>query len=259
MRPRKPKLGQHFLADTRVRQRIVEALRLTREHTVIEIGAGAGAMTGLLAERAGRVVAVELDAKLAAGLREKFASDPRVEVVEGDILRVPLDYPGVKVFGNLPYYITSPILLRLFEQAHQFEDLVVMVQKEVAERLAAAPGSRDYGLLTVTARFYTQPKLLFTVPPGAFRPPPKVDSALVRLRPERKQVPGGDERGFFRLARASFARKRKTLVNNLKGLYPAGRLMAAMEQAGIPARARAEEVPLEQFFALYSALSTLAC
>ena len=253
----KPKLGQHFLADGRVRQRILDALRLTREHTVLEIGAGRGAMTGLLASRAGRVVAVELDPQLAAGLRQKFAADPRVEVVESDILKMPLDYPGAKVFGNLPYYITSPILMRLFEHAGRFEEMVVMVQKEVAERLVAAPGSRDYGLLSVATQFHTRPELLFTIPPGAFRPQPQVDSALVRLTPRRPEAPLGpaDKERFFRLLRASFAQKRKTLLNNLKGLYPAGRLQAAMEQAGVPARARAEELSLEQFSALDSALS----
>ncbi len=263
-KPRKPKLGQHFLADTHIRRCIVDALHLTREHTVIEIGAGAGAVTGLLAERAGRVVAVEMDPGLAAGLRQKFTGEPRVEVVEGDILKLPLaDFargdppPRATIFGNLPYYITSPILLRLFAHAHKFEEIVVMVQKEVGERLTASPGSRDYGLLTVTTLFYTEPKLLFLVRPGAFRPPPKVDSALVRLTPRRRPAPCEDEKGFFRLLRLSFARKRKTLVNNLKGLYPAGPLKAALEKAEIPAQARAEEVSLEQFTALYSALSAL--
>lgn len=260
------RLGQHFLVDRRVQRRIAEALRLTASHLVIEIGAGRGAMTALLAERAGRVIAVEIDPLLAAGLREKFSGQPRVQIVEGDILALPLADPGrrgwaeglkARVFGNLPYYITSPILLRLFEHTGQFEEIVVMVQKEVAERLVAAPGSRDYGLLSVTAQFYTRPELLFKAPPGAFRPPPQVDSAVVRMTvaPRAGELGIADEKKFFGLVRAAFRQKRKTLVNNLKGLYRVERLTKALEQAGIPAGARAEALSLEQFAALFRALS----
>ena len=252
MKKRGARLGQHFLADRRVQQRILEALHLTPEDLVIEIGAGRGAMTGLLAEHAGRVVAVEVDPRLAAELREKFRGHPRVEIVEGDILTLPLEYPRARVFGNLPYYITSPILMRLFARAAQFDEIVVMVQKEVAQRLAAAPGSRTYGLLSVTARFYTRPELLFTIPPGAFRPAPQVDSALVRMRVAPHGPP---DEGFFRFLRAAFHQKRKRLVNNLKALYGAERVKQAMERSGLPMGARAEEMSLEQFQALFLLLT----
>ena len=260
---RPARLGQHFLVDGRVRQRILDALRLTREHLVVEIGAGRGAMTGLLAARAGRVVAVEVDPRLAAQLREKFSADPRIEIVEGDILTLPLDFSRAPVFshsfvfGNLPYYITSPILTRLFAHAGQFDEIVVMVQKEVAERLVAAPGSRDYGLLSVTAQFYTRPQLLFTIPPRAFHPRPQVDSALVRMTvaPRAAELEVADPEPFFRLVRAAFRQKRKTLVNNLKALYPAERLKRALEPSRIPPGARAEALSLEQFAALLQELN----
>lgn len=247
------KLGQHFLADPRVKQRIVDALRLTRDDLVVEIGAGRGAMTGLLAERAGRVVAIEIDPELAAGLREE--SLERVEVVEGDILTVPLAYPRMRIFGNLPYYITSPILMRLFEHSSQIDEIVVMVQREVAERIAAVPGTRDYGLLSVTAQYYTRPQMLFRIPPGAFRPPPRVDSALVRMT-VGKRVPVDDEGGFFRLARAAFQHKRKTLVNNLKSAYGTERASAALLKCGLALKVRAEELRVEDFAVLASALRT---
>jgi 16S rRNA (adenine1518-N6/adenine1519-N6)-dimethyltransferase len=257
------RLGQHFLADRRYRARTAAALRLDESCVVLEIGAGRGALTELLAQHAGLVLAVEVDPPLAAVLREKFAGDQRVRVVEADILQLDLHrlmsesgLPRAKVAGNLPYYITSPILLRLFGQAQLFEEIVVMVQLEVAERLAARPGSRDYGLLSVTAQYYTRPELLFRIPPGAFQPPPQVDSALVRMpvAPRGGELGVADEAAFFRFLRACFAQKRKTLVNNLKALHGAEKVKAVLEARHLSSAARAEQLTLDQFAALHREL-----
>ncbi len=262
---RSARLGQHFLTDRRVLGRITDALRLDRTHLVVEIGAGRGALTGLLTERAGLVAAVEVDPRLAAFLREKFAGEPRARVVEADILELPLadlitesGYRRARAVGNLPYYITSPILMRLFECAGVLEEITVMVQKEVAERLTAAPGSRDYGLLSVTAQYYTRPQLLFRIPPGAFRPPPKVDSALVRMpvAPRRAELGIPDETRFFGFVRACFQQRRKTLGNNLKGRYSSEWIRRALETLGLNPAARAETLRVEQFAALHKSLDS---
>ncbi len=258
-----PRLGQHFLIDHHVQRRIVEALRLQPEFLVVEIGAGRGGLTQLLAERAGRVAAIEVDPHLVAFLRKKFAGHPRVRVVEADILQVPLPslvaelgYTRAHAVGNLPYYITSPILMRLFEFADRLEEIVVMVQREVAERLTAVPGSRDYGLLSVTTQYHTHPELLFRIRPTAFRPPPKVESALVRMTVARRDVELGleDRQGFFAFVRACFQQKRKTLRNNLKGRYSPQRISDALEVLGRGSTTRAEMLSLEEFVTLYKLL-----
>jgi 16S rRNA (adenine1518-N6/adenine1519-N6)-dimethyltransferase len=268
------RLGQHFLASEGYRKRILDALHLTGCETVLEIGPGKGALTDMLAERAARLVAVEIDPLLAAQMKARYAENPRVEIVQGDILTVPLEglaanreadfarmSPApVRVLGNLPYYITSPILLRLFGHARLFDEIVVMVQQEVAERLAAKPGTRDYGLLTVTAAYYTSaakpPKLLFTIPPGAFHPPPRVYSAVVGMRVAPRNIEG--EAGFFHMAKASFAQKRKTLVNNLKPLYGVDQVRVALGEIKLPPAARAEELPVEKLIELFLALGSPA-
>jgi len=257
------RLGQHFLADQRVLRRIAAALRLTGSELVVEIGAGRGALTRLLAQRAALVVAIELDSRLAALLRQTFAAQPRVHVLQADILEVPLDslvaglgYRNTRAVGNLPYYITSPILLRLFAFARVLEEITVMVQREVAERLTAAPGSRDYGLLSVTAQYYTRPQLLFRIGPAAFRPPPKVDSALVRMpiAPRSSELAIADDKTFLRFVGACFRQKRKTLLNNLKGISGLEQVQAALEGVGLPPAVRAEQLSLEQFAALHHRL-----
>src|ERR1700678_4516713 len=195
---RKPKLGQHFLSSEAAVLRIVEALGDVSEATVLEIGPGRGAITDLLARAARRLIAVELDRVLSAQLRMKFNMHPNVEIIEGDVLKIELDTvfgakPGslrtglnfapepARVVGNLPYYITSDILLRLFEYHRYFSTIVIMVQKEVADRLAASAGGSNYGLLSATAQLYGRVEQLFTLPPGAFSPPPKVHSSVVRI------------------------------------------------------------------------------
>ena len=186
IRRRPPKLGQHFLHDARYRARILAALPLVSSDVVFEIGPGRGAMTGLLAERARKVIAIEIDKKLAQALQEEFRHTSRVEIVLGDVLGVDFATlcrrEGVAqgfVFGNLPYYITSPILHRLFAQRDSIRAMGLLMQREVAERVTAMPGTRDYGYLTVATQIYAQPRIALAVPPGAFSPAPKVHSALV--------------------------------------------------------------------------------
>ena len=270
--PRKPKLGQHFLIDKSAAARVADALGDLSQATVLEIGPGRGALTSLLAKRARRLIAVELDRVLAAQLRMNFSLTPNVEIIEADILAVDFDTifgpkpgstrPGlnheperVKVAGNLPYFITSDVLLRLFKYRKYFEVVVLMVQREVADRLVAQPGRSEYGLLSATAQLYARVEKLFTLPPEAFSPPPKVHSSVVRLtmdsRLEHLQVPEGD---FIRFLRLSFGQKRKTLWNNLKSEYDSQRLRSAMERSGVKSSVRAEALSLEKTAALYRAL-----
>jgi 16S rRNA (adenine1518-N6/adenine1519-N6)-dimethyltransferase len=246
---RKPRLGQNFLVDQNASQRIVEALGDLSRKTVIEIGGGKGAITGLLAERAHRLIAIELDRKLAAELNMKYAARQNVEIIEADVLAVNFDTlaPGkADVVGNLPYYITSDILLKLFGYHHKFEQIVIMVQKEVADRIAAHPGTRDYGLLTVTAQMFCEVERLFTLPPGAFSPPPKVHSSVLRLRvaPQGPSL-GVDEKSFFAFLKLAFGFKRKTLLNNLKAQFRQT-AAEAIQVAGLRPDTRAEAASLEQ-------------
>jgi 16S rRNA (adenine1518-N6/adenine1519-N6)-dimethyltransferase len=272
-RPRKPKLGQHFLVDKPAAVRIADALGDISRSTVLEIGPGRGALTSLLARKARRLIAIELDRVLAAQLRMNLALAPNVEIIEADILAVDLDTifgpkpgstrPGmnhqpepVKVVGNLPYFITSDILLRLFAYRKYFETILILVQREVADRLAAQPGGSEYGLLSATTQLYARVEKLFSLPPQAFSPPPKVHSTVVRLtldsRLDDLRVP---EAGFIDFLKLSFGQKRKTLWNNLKEKYPAGLLRAGLEKTGVKPEIRAEALSLEQTAALYRALS----
>jgi 16S rRNA (adenine1518-N6/adenine1519-N6)-dimethyltransferase len=269
----KPKLGQHFLTDPMAPGRIADALGDISRSTVFEIGPGRGALTSLLAKRARRLIAIETDRVLAAQLRMNFALYGNVEIIEGDILAVDLDTvfgpkpgstrPGinrqperVRVVGNLPYFITSDILLRLFAYRRYFEIIVLMVQREVADRLAAQPGSSEYGLLSATTQLYTTVEKLFTLPPSAFTPPPKVHSTVVRLtvtpRLEGLHVP---ETAFIDFLKLSFGQKRKTLWNNLKAQYDSKSLRAAMEEVGVKSDARSEALSLDKTAALFRALS----
>jgi 16S rRNA (adenine1518-N6/adenine1519-N6)-dimethyltransferase len=268
----KPKLGQHFLASEEYAARIVDALGDVSQSTVLEIGPGRGILTSLLAKRARRLIAVELDRVLAAQLRLKFSMSRNVEIIEADILSIEFDSlfgpkpglgrPGidwkpepVRVVGNLPFYITSDILLRLFEFAKYFESIVIMVQREVAERIAAKPGGREYGMLSATAQLYGRVENLFTLPPGAFVPPPSVHSSVLRLTLEPQQERlgvAGD--GFIDFLRLSFGQKRKTLWNNLKEKYPAPELKRALAEAKVKPGVRAETLSLEESAAVYRAL-----
>ena len=273
----KPKLGQHFLASDSYALQLVDALGDVSQNTVVEIGPGRGVLTSLLAKRARRLIAVELDRVLAAQLRLRFGTFPNVEVIEADILSIDFDSlfgpkpglsrPGIefkpapaRVIGNLPYYITSDILLRLFDYSKYFETLVILVQREVADRIAAKPGSRDYGLLSATAQLHARVEKLFTLPPGAFGPPPKVHSTALRLTMAPRQhergldVNGQIADGFIDFLKLSFGQKRKTLWNNLKSTYPEPRLRAALSQVRVKPAARAETLSLEESAALFRAL-----
>jgi 16S rRNA (adenine1518-N6/adenine1519-N6)-dimethyltransferase len=278
----KPKLGQHFLASDSFALQIVDALGEVSQNTVLEIGPGRGILTSLLAKRVRRLIAVELDRVLAAQLRLRFGMFSNVEIIEADILSIDFDSlfgpkpglrrPGiefqpepVKVIGNLPYYITSDILLRMFDYSKYFESIVILVQREVADRIAAEPGTRDYGLLSATAQLYARVEKLFTLPPGAFTPPPKVHSTALRLTmaPRQKELGlDGDGRtsdghikdGFIDFLKLSFGQKRKTLWNNLKVNYSEPRLRAALAQAKVKPAARAETLTLEESAALFRAL-----
>jgi 16S rRNA (adenine1518-N6/adenine1519-N6)-dimethyltransferase len=255
--PLKPKLGQNFLVDEQAAQRIVAALGEIADRTVVEIGPGRGAITESLAARAGRVLAVELDRDLAAGLRAHF-NPARVEVVEQDVLQFDFAAAAgrageqLRVAGNLPYAITSPILLKLAASHAALDLAVLMVQREVAERVTAMPGTRDYGLLSVTMQMYGPVEQLFSLPPSSFSPPPKVHSTVFRWRfaPRFAEL-GVDESGFLRFLRQIFAQKRKTLSNNLRaaGVAPQA-AAAALTAAEIDPRARAEALSVEALAAL---------
>lgn len=272
-RLRKPKLGQHFLRDEAAAQKIVEALGDASQKTVLEIGPGTGALTRRLVARARRVIAIEFDKVLAAQLRMRFALATNIEIIEGDVLAIDFDTifgpkpgnsrPGLEyspepanVVGNLPYYITSDILLRLFEYRRYFHTLILMVQREVGDRIAAKPGTRDYGLLSATAQLYTKVERLFTLPPGAFNPPPKVHSTVLRLSmaPQLERLQVAEDR-FIDFLKLSFGQKRKTLWNNLKSEYEPATLKTALQQAGVKPNVRAEALPLEKSAALFRALS----
>ena len=259
---RKPKLGQNFLVDDQARHAIADALGDIGQRTVIEIGPGKGAITDILARRAGSLIAIELDRTLAPLLRDRFAENPKVRVVEADFLEAdlhPLLSDGTKadVVGNLPYYITSDILLKLFAAgtAGLLERGVVMMQREVADRVAAAPGTRDYGLLSATAQLHARVENLFTLPPSAFSPPPTVYSTVLRLtfapRFEELGVTGTD---FPIFLKQSFAQKRKTLENNLRVAGYAPEHLKKIWPETVPRQVRAESLGLEGLAMLYRAL-----
>ncbi len=259
--PARPKLGQNFLRDTQAVQRIVAALGDVSGRTVIEIGPGRGAITGALAARAGHVLAIELDRELSAGLRARFAGG-NVTVAGQDILTFDLASAAtaagerLAVVGNLPYGITSPILLKLAASHSALDRAVLMVQREVADRIVAAPGSRDYGLLSVTVQMHGPVERLFTLPPSAFSPPPEVHSTVFRWRfaPRFAEL-GVEEASFLRLVRLAFAQRRKTLANNLRAAgFAPGEIGSALARADLQPQARAEAISIEGFAEMWKAL-----
>jgi 16S rRNA (adenine1518-N6/adenine1519-N6)-dimethyltransferase len=256
--PSKPKLGQNFLRDPQAIERIAAALGDLAGETVIEIGPGQGAITRALAARAQQVVAVELDRDLAAYLRGQFPAE-RVRIVEADVLRFDFAAAAAQagkrlpVAGNLPYYITSPILMKLAQSHAALDRAVLMVQRELADRIVAGPGSRDYGVLSVAVQMYGPVEPLFTLPPRAFSPPPDVHSTVFRWRfaPRFAEL-GVEEAGFLRFVREAFAQKRKTLVNNLRAAgYAQAAIYDAIARASVPAQARAEALSLGEFARLW--------
>jgi 16S rRNA (adenine1518-N6/adenine1519-N6)-dimethyltransferase len=256
--PSKPKLGQNFLIDPQAIDRIASSLGDLTGQTVVEIGPGAGAITGALAARAAHVLAVELDPGLAAHLRAEFAAE-RVTVIQQDVLHFDFAAAAaaagqrLSVVGNLPYYITSQILLKLAASHAALDRSILMVQREVADRVTASPKSRDYGLLSVTVQMYGPVQQLFTLPPTAFAPSPDVHSTVFRWRFEpRFRELGVDETSFPVFVRKVFAQKRKTLANNLRAAqFPPAEVTSAIERAGIDLNARAEALPVEALAALW--------
>lgn len=256
------RLGQNFLVEARVLDRIVAACELTPEDLVLEIGPGLGSLTQRLAGAAGRVVAVELDRSLVSVLQRVLADlCPNVEIVHGDAAKIDLHRlleerlePGrkAKVAANLPYYITTPLLMRLLEEGLPLERIVVMVQKEVADRMVASPGSKEYGALSVAVQYYTEAEIVTRVARGAFLPPPEVDSAVVRMVMRREPPVSAPREAFFAVVRAAFGQRRKTLLNALAAGLGAdkGVIARALEGAGVEPSRRGETLSLEEFAAV---------
>jgi len=269
---RKPKLGQNFLIDHAAALRIVEGLGDISNRIVVEIGPGRGMLTDLLVRRARRVIGIELDHVLAAQMRMRYATLGNVEILESDFVTVewtsmvgrrpgplhdlrPTQPETVDIIGNLPYYVTSDIVLRILNEHQNIGRAVIMVQREVADRISAEPGSRDYGLLSATAQLFARVDNLFTLPPGAFDPAPKVHSSVLRLtmapRLAELQV---DPVPFLEMMKLAFGQKRKTLANNLKGRYDAKVIREALKAAAVRPDARAEALSLEKMAALFRSL-----
>ena len=255
-------LGQHFLIDKNIVHKIVRLAELQPGETVLEIGPGRGILTEALLDSSGLVVAVELDAALCAHLRATLGRRSNFRLVEGDALT--FDYAQVPspflVVANLPYYVSTPLLFRLLEDRRRIDRLVLMLQEEVVARLAAAPGGKDYGALSIAAQFYCEVRQVFRVPPTCFRPKPQVGSAVVVLTPLPKpRVSVADEAFFFRVVRAGFAHRRKALPNSLRDEgFEGAPTAAALEQAGIDPRRRAETLSIEEFAAVTDALLSLS-
>ena len=253
------RMGQHFLAGEGWQKRILATLPRDPGGVWIEIGAGHGEMTRLLAAEDRRVIAIEADSRLALNLKDRVRADPGkwpgVEVVCGDVLQIDLGKLAdgkFRVYGNLPYYITSPILHHLFGFADRIVSIHAVMQLEVAARIAARPGRREYGYLSAACQFYTRPEITFRIPPGAFRPPPRVTSALVHmaLPGERASLGISDDKRFLEFVQLCFGQKRKTLRNNLLGIASDQRIHAALAASSLRPDARAEQLSLAQFSAL---------
>ena len=255
------RFGQNFLIDGHVIEKIIKAADITKEDTILEIGPGIGTMTQYLAEAAGKVYAVEIDKNLLPVLAETLGEYDNVEVINNDILKVDIkellgeDAGNVKVVANLPYYITTPIIMGLFENHIPAKSITVMVQKEVALRMQAAPGTKDYGALSLAVQYYAQPYIVANVPPNCFMPRPNVGSAVIKLtRWDNPPVKVNDEKLVFDLIRASFNQRRKTLqngINNAPNLnFTKEQVVEALKEMGLPETVRGEALTLEQFASL---------
>lgn len=253
------KLGQNFLINEAIVDGIVDAAAIKPGEAVLEIGPGIGTLTQGLAEAGAQVTAIELDRKLLDVLAKTLQGYDNVRVVHGDILRIDISreipVKKYKVVANLPYYITTPIIMKFLEEHLPVELLVTMVQKEVAQRMVAAPGTKDYGALSVSVQYYTQPEIMFLVPPQSFMPPPAVESAVIRCTVRSEPpVDVKDERLFFRVVKAAFGQRRKTLANALKGGGIDKTIIDIMlPKAGIDGTRRGETLSLEEFAALANA------
>lgn len=265
------KFGQNFLIDTHVLDKIVDAAGVTKDDMVLEIGPGIGTMTQYLAENARQVVAVEIDSHLIPILNETLKDYENVTVINDDILKVDInrlaaeynDGRPIKVVANLPYYITTPIIMGLFESNVPIDNITVMVQKEVADRMQVGPGSKDYGALSLAVQYYAEPYIVANVPPNCFIPRPNVGSAVIRLTRHRESpVQVTDSRLMFKLIRASFNQRRKTLQNGLNNSpeisYSREQIIAAIGSLGVSPTIRGEALTLEQFAQLSNFLSEVS-
>ncbi|MCI8293565.1 MAG: 16S rRNA (adenine(1518)-N(6)/adenine(1519)-N(6))-dimethyltransferase RsmA [Hespellia sp.] len=265
------KYGQNFLIDTHVLDKIIASAQITEEDMVLEIGPGIGTMTQYLACAAGKVVAIEVDSALIPVLEDTLEGFDNVEIIHADVLKVDLTRlveeknagRPIKVVANLPYYITTPIIMGLFEKHVPIESITVMVQKEVAERMQTGPGTKDYGALSLAVQYYAKPYIVANVPPNCFMPRPKVGSAVIRLtRHDRPLVQVEDESLLFRIIRASFNQRRKTLVNGLKNSAELDFDKDVLEQAvaalGRGESVRGETLSLEEFALLSNYLSRIS-
>ena len=261
------KFGQNFLIDTHVLDKIIAAAEITKEDFVLEVGPGIGTMTQYLCEHAGKVVAVEIDQNLIPILEDTLSAYDNVTVINGDILKIDINQIAqeynqgkpIKVVANLPYYITTPIIMGLFESHVPIENITVMVQKEVADRMQVGPGTKDYGALSLAVQYYAEPYIVANVPLNCFMPRPKVGSAVIRLtRHQKPPVEVKDEALMFRLIRASFNQRRKTLVNGLSNspevTSSKEEILKALETMGVPATVRGETFGLEEFAQLANLL-----
>lgn len=260
------RFGQNFLIDTHVLEKIIAASQISKEDFVLEIGPGIGTMTQYLAEYAREVAAVEIDNTLIPILKDTLKDWDNVTVINDDILKVDirklaLERNGgkpIKVVANLPYYITTPIIMGLFENQVPIDSITIMVQKEVADRMQVGPGTKDYGALSLAVQYYAKPEIVANVPPNCFMPRPKVGSAVIRLeRYEKPPVEVSNERLMFRIIRASFNQRRKTLVNGLKNSqelsYSREEIEEVLNECGIPLNIRGEALTLAEFASLANA------
>lgn len=254
------KFGQNFLIDTHVLDKIIDAAGITKEDFVLEIGPGIGTMTQYLCENAREVAAVEIDKNLIPILEDTLSAYDNVNVINQDILKVDIEAlvreknngRPIKVVANLPYYITTPIIMGLFESHVPIDSITIMVQKEVADRMQVGPGTKDYGALSLAVQYYAEPEIVANVPPNCFMPRPKVGSAVIRLtRHAKPPVEVEDEKFMFRIIRASFNQRRKTLVNGLNNApniqVSKENILKSLEELGVGANIRGETLTLEQF------------
>lgn len=264
------KFGQNFLIDTHVLDKIIAAANVTKDDMVLEIGPGIGTMTQYLCENAREVVAVEIDKNLIPILGDTLSEYDNVTVINEDVLKVDIKKIAmeknggkpIKVVANLPYYITTPIIMGLFESGVPIENITVMVQKEVADRMQVGPGSKDYGALSLAVQYYAKPYIVANVPPNCFMPRPNVGSAVIRLtRYEEPPVTAVDVKQMFRIIRASFNQRRKTLMNGLNNSpeipFTKEQIVTAIEQLGVSPSIRGEALTLEQFATLSNLFSAM--
>lgn len=250
-------LGQNFLIDGNIVRKICEEGEISKEDDILEIGPGIGTLTEELSYKANKVVAVELDKSLFPILDETLAGCNNVEIVPGDILKIDLsklfsekfESENIKIVANLPYYITTPIIGRLLEEELDIDSILVMVQSEVAERMKASPGTKDYGSLSVFVQYYTDPEIVLSVPKTAFIPRPNVDSAVIKLKIRKEKIELEDRETFFKVVKAAFSQRRKTILNSLSsGLKTdKGTIRAILEKADIDPKLRAENLTIEDF------------